>query len=209
LLTERDDVLVCSPLPGPPARDGELTSQTLQREPFRSLAYRADGLSSRLFMMHLPRFHERIGALPLAPLSRRRHWQAVLDGNPPFDLPECIWTQTMAEHGMVRVDFLGDDDGMWSIHPPYRSPLFYQRLPSLIRAVEVGDLPEAQRGDYDLNDSMIDWTSARMSRWQRLVKHQRLLVQTVSAKVKPGVSRRMHDVARPSDSSARPTLTGD
>jgi hypothetical protein len=209
LLTDRDDVLACSPLPGPPTRDGHLTSQILEREPLRSLAYRAGGLSSRVFMMHLPRFHQRIGELPLARLSPRRHWQAVFDGNPPFDLPECIWSQAMADHGLLRIDFLGDAEGMWSIHPPYRSPLFYERLPSLIHDVEVDNLPEAQRGDHDVNDSVIDWTSARMSLWQRLVKHERLLVQTVSDKVRPGVSRGMHEVALPSDAPARPSLTGD
>ena len=50
---------------------------------------------------------------------------------------------------------------MWSLHPPYRSEEFYRELPGLIERIENGDIPEAQRGDYELNDSMFDWSRAR------------------------------------------------
>ena len=47
----------------------------------------------------------------------------------------------------------------------------------LIQAVERGNVPEGQRGHYDLNDSMIDWTSAReANRWHRrylrMIRHR-------------------------------------
>jgi hypothetical protein len=51
LLQSRSDVLLCSPLPGPPTADGRLTSQTLPREPLDSLAYRADQVSTRLCLL--------------------------------------------------------------------------------------------------------------------------------------------------------------
>ena len=60
-----------------------------------------------------------------------------------------------------RVDFLGAGGGMWSLHPLYRSPSFYEKLPELIQRVEEGDIPDGQRGDYDLNDSMLDWSDVR------------------------------------------------
>jgi hypothetical protein len=69
---------------------------------------------------------------------------------------------------LYRIDMLGSPPGIWSLHPPYRSEEFYQRLPELIRAVETGAVPEGQRGHYDLNDSIIDWTSARTAnQWHR------------------------------------------
>ena len=54
---------------------------------------------------------------------------------------------------------------------------FYRRLPELIEAVERGDVPNGQRGHYDLNDSMIDWTQARAAnRWHRrylrMIRHR-------------------------------------
>ena len=69
--------------------------------------------------------------------------------------------------------------GFWSLHPPYRSETFYARLPQLIHAVETGDVPEGQRGHYDLNDSMIDWTSAReANRWHR--RYMRMIRQRLA-----------------------------
>ena len=56
--------------------------------------------------------------------------------NPPWESFETIYSRAMAEHGLVRIDFLGDSPGMWSVHPPYRSPLFYERLPCLIEEIE-------------------------------------------------------------------------
>ena len=73
--------------------------------------------------------------------------------------------------GRRRVDFLGQAPGCWSLHPPFRNPEFYRRLDEIVRRVETPDLPDAQCGDYDLNDSVIDWTNARteiaQNRWWR------------------------------------------
>ena len=101
----------------------------------------------------------------------------MLQGNPMADLAENVVSDAMVAAGMYRVDFLGSGDGMWSLHPPYRSEEFYRRLPELIRAVEQGDVPQQQRGHYDLNDSMIDWTQARAAnrpyrRYLRMLQHR-------------------------------------
>jgi hypothetical protein len=78
----------------------------------------------------------------------------------------------MMTHDLERVDFLGSPPGMWALHPPYRSALFYETLPSLIRRIEIGDVPEAQRGRYDIEDCLVDWTSAaRRHRWRRWSAH--------------------------------------
>ena len=107
--------------------------------------------------------------------TRRRIWQALAEGNPPYDLPEVIFSRAMSEHGLVRIDFLRSDPGMWSIHPPFRSQLFYDLLPTLIQQIEAGEIPEAQRGDHDMNDSMVDWSSARKPLWKRAAKHLKLV----------------------------------
>jgi hypothetical protein len=75
----------------------------------------------------------------------------------------------MQQHGLSRLEFLGQAPGMWSLHPPYRSSNFYDNLPNLIQRIESGDIPEAQRGVHDVNDSLIDWSSAvaalKQNRW--------------------------------------------
>jgi hypothetical protein len=184
LLSERPDVFTCSPLPGPPTADGHLTSQSLERELLNSLAFRAGHLSTRVFMLDRRRFRTCIPQLSLTRPSRFRVWQALMDGNPPYDFAEAILSQAMAQRGLIRIDFLGSTPGMWSLHPPYRSALFYQRLPSLIAQVEAGEVPDAQRGDHDLNDSMVDWTGARHSFLQKIRKHERLLMSNVGERLR-------------------------
>jgi hypothetical protein len=171
LLAERPDALACSPLPGPPTADGRLVSQAGERLPHPELAFGFHTLSTRIFLLDRARLITRAAPLPLGPPPRlRSRVKARMRGNPSFALPEDLLTRTMKSRGLERVDFLGRAPGMWSLHPPFRSDQFYEELPELVARVEAGDVPDAQRGDHDLNDSMIDWTAARRaqrhSRWR-------------------------------------------
>jgi hypothetical protein len=179
LLQSRPDVLLCSPLPGPPTADGSLTTQTLPREQMDSLAFRADHVSTRVFMLDRERFKAKAGAIDLVPPSRHKVWLARVDGYPPHECAEWMLSRALAATGLVRIDFLGRDAGMWSVHPPYRSELFYDRLPSLIARIEAGDVTDAQRGGFDVDDSMIDWSSARQPRWRRLARHCELAARNL------------------------------
>jgi hypothetical protein len=180
LLRSRQDVLVCSPLPGPPTRDGRLVSQSLPREPFTSLAFRANQISTRVLMIDRQRFRQKVGALRLVRTSRRRVWLARLDGYPVCETAELHLTEAMVHSGLCRIDFLGSDPGMWSLHPPYRSRLFYEQLPALVKRIEAGEVPEMQRGRHDVDDAMVDWSSARKPRWRRRARHLELAVRNLS-----------------------------
>jgi hypothetical protein len=162
LLADSEDVLACSPLPGPPSRDGHLRGQTASRFELSSPAFRFSALSTRLFLIDRLRLRERLLPLhllgPVRPVSRVK---ARLHGNPPYRAAELTISDAMHAAGLSRVDFLGADPGVWSLHPPYRSPEFYRELPRLIQQIETDDVPNAQRGDYEINDSMFDWSSAR------------------------------------------------
>lgn len=168
LLTQRKDALACSPLPGPPTTDGQLRSQSADPEPHTSLAFRFPQVSTRLFLIDRDRLLNRIGPLPLEQPPRIRIWQARLQRQPPYSDVEVILSHAMSSQGLRRIDFLGNPPGMWSLHPPYRSTYFYDHLAELIQRIESGDIPEAQRGHHDVNDSMVDWTQARDARpWWR------------------------------------------
>lgn len=165
--TMSDDVLTCSPLPGPPTRSGDLTNQSAEQvEPW---AFRFPTMSTRLFLVKRSRL---ASALSVITQVRGRKWlKARLEGNAPYDLPEHIISTAMQHHSLSRIDFLGANKGMWSLHPPYRSPEFYAALSGLIKRIESGDIPDAQRGCYDVNSSLVDWSSAvsalRNNRWWR------------------------------------------
>jgi hypothetical protein len=174
LLEENPRVLACCPLPGPPTADGGLRSQRLQPFPHSSPAFQAHHLSFRLFLLNRAHLRERVGALRVMRPERGDLARALVDGHPLVNSAETLISLSIARRGLLRVDFLGRPPGMWAVHPPYRSQLFYQRLPSLVHEIEAGEIAEEQRGCQDLNDSMVDWTGARKSWARRLGTHLQL-----------------------------------
>ncbi len=168
LLADHPDVLAASPLPGPPTADGSLRRQTAQPFEHSSPAWLFKTLSTRLFLIDRQRLRERLAPLRLlGPARAISSAKARLHGNPPYRAAELVISEAMADAGLYRVDFLGASPGMWSLHPPYRSEEFYSELAQLIERIEIGDIPDAQRGDYELNDSMFDWSRARRRKMVR------------------------------------------
>jgi hypothetical protein len=162
VLADNRDVLACNPLPGPPAPENDLRTQSAPRFAHSSPAFRFSKLSTRLFLLDRRHLRERLCPLELrGPIRTVSRIKSRLHGNPPYMAAELVISDAMVAAGLYRVDLLGAHPGMWSLHPPYRSATFYRELPRLIERVEAGDVPDAQRGDYDLNDSMCDWSDAR------------------------------------------------
>ena len=157
------DVIVIDPLPGPPREDGRLFQQPdATPVPGEPHTYRFSSMSTRVFLMDRARLKDRVGAMPLPPpVLIRSRLKAMLKGNPLVAMPEQFMTMAMREHGLARIDALGAAPGVWSLHPVYRSPAFYEALPDLIRRVESGDVPEEQRGHYDIVDALFDFSEAR------------------------------------------------
>jgi hypothetical protein len=175
LMQGRPEVMVCNPHPGPPAPDRRLRSQTLAPEPYTSVAFRNENINSRVAFFDRRRLISRLTPLPLLQPPIFRRWQARLEGNFPYMLPENILSFSVRRGGFLRIDFLGEEPGMWSIHPPYRSATFYERLPLLIQNIEQGKVPDGQLGDHDMNDSMVDWSSVRKLTWRRKLGHLQLI----------------------------------
>jgi hypothetical protein len=170
--SSHSNILVMAPLPGPPARDGRLRHLRGTPEPDAEHAHCFEEMSTRLFLIDRVRFRSVIGGLvPLPPPSLRSRVKALVERNPSADLPEHLISGAMRKHGLLRRDFLGSAPGMWSLHPPYRCADFYSKLPDLIAKIEAGDIPDAQRGDHDINGSLVDWSEAvtrlAQNRWWR------------------------------------------
>jgi len=167
------DALFAAPLPGPPRADGSLADrhrlsfpglarlQAPERLAADYPAYRFPHISTRIFVLDQRRFDSRLGALDLVRPDLKRRLRARRDCQSPLSMPAGqVLTAAMMRHGLCRIGFLGSGPGMYSLHPPFRSETFYRELPNLIARIGSGDIPEAQRGDYDVNASMIDWTEA-------------------------------------------------
>jgi hypothetical protein len=102
----------------------------------------------------------RLLAMAPLPLTRHGSWRTLVKGvvtrQPNFAPPEDILSGAMAAKGMSRIDFLGAVPGLWTLHPRTRPPAFYNGLEHLVRRVETDDVPDAQRGHYDLLDSFVE-----------------------------------------------------
>jgi hypothetical protein len=99
----------------------------------------------------------------------------------PLTMPaEEIISAAMMRKGLSRIDFLGSGAGLYSLHPPYRTETFYRELPHLIARIVAGAIPEAQRGEYDVNSSMFDWTEAlrQKTTGRRLARAVRTLLSS-------------------------------
>jgi len=176
-LKSNPSILVAAPHPGPPRADGRLTQLVSSPEKGLQNVHLMESMSTRIFMMDRAHFKSTIGALvPMPPPSFRSRIKALVERNPVADLPEHLFTRQMGAKGLLRCDFLGADPGMWTLHPPYRGADFFEKLPLLVSAVESGNVPDAQRGDHDVNDSMVDWSEARAAlsrnRWWRRLGHR-------------------------------------
>jgi hypothetical protein len=162
LLRGNEEVLAVNPLAGPPLLDGSSSSGPAHRFAPVEGALRLDTMNTRLYLIDRTRMFERMLPMELLPPIRLvSRIKAKLHGNPPYGAAELVMGEAMRRAGLCRVDFPGRPPGMWSLHPPFRSPEFYSELPRLLEQVETGRIPDAQRGDYELGDSMLDWSRAR------------------------------------------------
>ncbi len=172
-LEANPQALAICPFPGPPRADGTLdpalhmgfpglvAPSAPQRLELGSPAYRFDGVSTRIFMIDMARFDAEAAPLALTRPDWRRRLRSRVFGHQPVSMPaEEVLSANMRARGLFRIDMLGSGEGAFSLHPPYRSAEFYAALPGLIARIEADDIPDGQRGDYDVNASMVDWTSA-------------------------------------------------
>jgi len=170
MLKEEEDVLFSGPFPGPPTEDRSLStdaaalSQGSQMFGSPCIVVNKYGgalsfkhMSTRTYLLDVQRFSNRVGGLEVL-FMRPGQIERRSPGPEPL---EVCFSSALAKSNLRRLDILGSDPGMWYLHPPLRSERFYRELPSLVDRVERGQIPAQQRGDYDVNDSMLDWRDAR------------------------------------------------
>lgn len=207
LLRDHTDVLVAGPFPGPPTADGSIPDSVAARHAgsqrhgsspcsadLASPALRFSHLSTRSFLIDLDRFRVRVGALRIEPTPPPR-WSDRSPGAAPLEI--CL-SRALHDHDLARIDLLGVDPGMWVLHPPYRTAGFLRDLPELIRRVESGDVPDGQRGDFDVNDSMVDWSAARRRDGRRRRRERVIRLASAAARAPGAAVRRRFALRRSS-----------
>jgi hypothetical protein len=199
LLAANPKAIFVAPLAGPPRFDGVINAGTDQFMPGLRVAIEPKVLSNdpitvehqtvstRIFMIDMQHFAESLASLVIERPSLKRRIRSLAFNHDPSSMPaEEVLSRALINNGMTRLDFLGSGTGLYSLHPVYRSAEFYANLPNLIDRIERGDIPDAQRGDYDINQSMQDWTSAHRARapLKRYKKALRHLLDANLARIK-------------------------
>lgn len=185
VLRRDDRVLAVNPLPGPPHEDGQLHSQPGVAYRDRPYSFQFDGVSTRVFLLDRSRFARRELSIDALRPDRMRRVRAAINHTPPVrPLEDCLGA-AMTRAGMIRVDILGAEPGLWSLHPDGRSPSFYAALPHLVARVEAGDVPPGQRGCHDVTDYFFDWSEYRAAntRARRVARNLRWAAAGLSDRV--------------------------
>jgi hypothetical protein len=158
ILRERADILACNPLPGPPRADGRLLSQKVSpiEDPRAPGHYLFPSFTTRLYLLSREQLVDKLGGLERVLAPPKAALGALLAGRMPYDGVERAISRAMRRRKVYRLDFLGRSPGMWAVHPLYRTPEYVEIVPEVIRMAESGDVPDAQRGEYDLTGSMLD-----------------------------------------------------
>ncbi|TAF79268.1 MAG: glycosyltransferase family 2 protein [Sphingobacteriales bacterium] len=161
IFESQKNVFIINPLPGPPREDQTLIGQTgfkkINNKPYH---FEFEGMSTRLFLTNRKLLLEK-KISNIFTLKWKEFAKAIFRKNPPYRLPEEILSDYMVKNNYKRIDFLGNNEGLWSLHPPYRTQMFYEDLLNIISRIEKGDVPESQKGFYDIVDDLVDWTEAR------------------------------------------------
>lgn len=152
---DRDPLtLTVSPLGGPAPRGGYHSGGS-PTEVGVGLAFRVPSFSSRDYLVKLDEFLPAMADLDRLPPPR---WvdsmQARLVGTAGIDHFEKLFEHRMVSTGKHRLDFEGSG-GFWTLHPLYKTPEFVAGLPGLLEAIDAGQIPEGQRGRYDLHHSFL------------------------------------------------------
>lgn len=147
-------VLTVTPHPGPPHPEGIIRGQICESYGALPRSYAFSTVSTRIFFMDRKSLKESI--VPRLPNPLKVAW-ALLKHFPPQETAEYCISAAMKKAGRIRVDMLGEDGGIWSLHPPRRSESFYAGIEGIISRLEAMDVPEDQLGYYDFTDSFFDW----------------------------------------------------
>lgn len=163
LLKDDPHVAIIKPLSGPPKKDRSAPFQFGEPlVPYRDLstAYFSDNFTTRIFFTEKSRLIQIFKDINIERPDILRTLAGKLQRNPAVKAPEQLLSNYLSRTEFCRLDYLGAEPGMWALHPPFRSEEFYEKLDTIIAAVESGDIPDAQRGYYDINHAFVDWSSA-------------------------------------------------
>lgn len=148
LLQQHEDILVVTPLSGPPAADGRLQQRGIpySRDAARGI-YQFKEFTNRKFLIDRRRF---ASILPIAPrwVSWKRRLASTFTNRSALLNWESMLSQHLETVPYIRAELMSPQ--AWTLHTPDHGATFIENLPTLVDKVEAGWYPREQAGDYDL-----------------------------------------------------------
>ncbi len=148
LLQKHEDILVVTPLSGPPTADGSLQQRGISyaRDRARGI-YRFKEFTNRKFLIDCHRF-SRILPIPPRWVSWKRRLASAFTGKSALLNWEAMLSEYLQTTPYIRAELASSE--AWMLHTPDHGSAFIENLPDIIAKVEAGWFPPEQAGDYDL-----------------------------------------------------------
>jgi len=159
------DVRIATILPysGPPLLEDKIPEHyRLRAEPYPDIpkTYTSNSFTTRIFFISKKRLRLILNQIELKKPDLLRSMLGLWYQNPLVLAPEQLISSFLDHEDYFRVDYPGSGAPLWTLHPPFRSEEFYNRLEGIIEAVENNEIPPEQRGYHDLNRGFINWDEA-------------------------------------------------
>jgi len=162
LLNSDDSYLVVNPLSGPPAEDAELKQKYLKRLGRHKFLF--DKMSTRVFLIDMEKLKSHKVPLRKVHLSLRHiKWSIKNNFRWGYMALEDLISVMMKEKGLYRVDTLGKNDTntAFTLHPMIKPDHYIQAIPDLLKRIDSNDIPDSQRGYYNINNDFFDFSKAQ------------------------------------------------
>lgn len=158
-LLKNPSVSFVLPLPGPPSYD--FTIKQAFHERINRFTYSFDHFTSRVFLTDFDKLTAQKLRLKFIKPSLRKYLRALIQRN-FWELPEMLITDVMRETNMKRLDYWGENDmqGCFSLHPLQKTNAFLLSLPHILNQIKINNIPEDQKGFYNIKDEVF-WSANR------------------------------------------------
>ncbi len=157
ILEHDSTIFSCSPIAGPPLLfQNQL--QSFYRKKFNPIgkyhllrSYLYTHFSSRIFLLNKKSIYKNISVQ----LPNFDHFvKALLRGASPYRYPEGTISEMIRRQKLYRLDFYGNDPGLWCLHPN-GDPRLNEFLPEFLSLIENNQFPDSQRGLCDVHNDLL------------------------------------------------------
>jgi len=162
LLNSDPNYLLVNPLPGPPSSNYELKQKYTRRMGLYQFLFKK--MSTRVFLIDMNKLNVNKLSLKKVPVKPRYiKWFFKSGFKWGYMALEDLFSDIMLRRSLLRVDTLGVSEGRsaYTLHPVLKPAEYIRAIPDLLRRMDTGDIPESQRGYYNVHNDFFDFRKAK------------------------------------------------